>query len=97
LRFKLVAHLLDLRGLRFEGCFKPRNGGFLSLIYFGSLLDLAVFFEELIEQHRVHGLIAHRVGFALFVPRNQIGIYLFHLFGDKAKLRKGRVGSTAFL
>src|SRR5437899_2810061 len=43
-------------------------------------------FEKLIEQHRVHRLVAHRVSFSLSVASNEIGIDLFHLLGDQAKL-----------
>jgi hypothetical protein len=31
------------------------------------LLDLAVFFEEFVEQHRVHRVVAHGLGLALFI------------------------------
>jgi hypothetical protein len=38
----LVAHLLDLRCLFLKSCFKPRNRGFLPLIYFGLFLHLSL-------------------------------------------------------
>jgi len=34
---------------------------------FALLLYFAVFFEELVKQHRVHCFVAHRVGLALLV------------------------------
>ena len=33
-----------------------------------------MFFEELIEQHCIHGFVAHGVGLAVFVPSYQAGI-----------------------
>src|SRR5438034_6927746 len=57
-----------------------RDGRFLFLV-------LAMLFEELIEQHRVHSFIADCVRLALFVTSHQIRVYLFHLLGDQAKLR----------
>ena len=63
-RFNLRAHLLNLRGLLFE----LRREDSHSLL---QLLDFAVFFEELIEQHRVHRFVAYRVRLlkALFEAR----------------------------
>jgi len=46
-----------------------------------------VFFEELVEQHRVHRLVAHSVNFPLTVASHQSGIDLFHFLGHEAKLR----------
>src|SRR6266576_4723658 len=45
-------------------------------------------FEELIEQHRVHLVIAYAVGLTLFIGHNQIRIHLGDLFGDQTKLRR---------
>ena len=64
--FNLGAHFLNLRGVLFKlRSDKPHV--FLEitdrrslLLYFTSLLvDLFVFFEELVEQHLVHLLVAH--------------------------------------
>ena len=44
-------------------------------------------FQELIEQHRVHRFVAHRVRLALLVARHQIGVHLFHFLGHEAELR----------
>ena len=90
----LRTHFLDLRGL----LFKAGNDSlhpFLQLadcsflfLYFASLcLDLFVFFKELVEQHRIHRLIADTVRLALVVASDQIGIHLFHLLGHQAELR----------
>src|SRR5215831_16379224 len=46
-----------------------------------------MFLEELVEQHRVHSLVAHAVRLALLVTSYQIGINLFHLLGHQAELR----------
>src|SRR5438552_17527021 len=43
--------------------------------------------EELIEQHRVYRLVAHGVGLAVGIASHQIGVHLFHLLSDEAKLR----------
>src|SRR5262249_53605034 len=43
-----------------------------------------------IEQHRVYSVVPHRVRFALFVASNQIGVHLFDLLGNEAKLRDPR-------
>ena len=45
-----------------------------------------MFFEELIEQHRVHLVIAHGVGVSFFVERHQVGICFRHLLGDQTEL-----------
>jgi len=39
-----------------------------------------MFFEELVEQHRVHRFVAHCVRFPIFIARHQVRVYLFHLF-----------------
>jgi hypothetical protein len=54
-----IAHRLDLHCLRFEACSESLD--FLLLLREGrfQLLHLAVLFEELVQQHRVHRLIAH--------------------------------------
>src|SRR5205085_2932681 len=49
-------------------------------------LHLAVLFEELIEQHRVHLVVTHAVGFSLFVAYHQIRIDRLHLLGHQPKL-----------
>ena len=78
-RFNLRAHLLNLRGLLFE----LRREDSHSLL---QLLDFAVFFEELIEQHRVHRFVAYRVRLALLVTHHEIRIHLFHLLDHQPKL-----------
>jgi len=53
-QFKLGAHFLDKRSLLFQ--FTLERIDFLLL-----LLYYAVFFQELVEQNRVHRVIAHGV------------------------------------
>src|SRR5262249_1232660 len=85
-QFDFLVHLLDLRGLFFQGCLQPHYGR-LQLSHFLFLrLHLAVFFEELVEQHRVHRLIAYRVRLALVVASHQVWIHLFNLLGDQTEL-----------
>ena len=44
-------------------------------------------FEEFVKQHRVHLIVAHGIRFSFLVAHDQIGIYVFHIFGHKTKLR----------
>jgi hypothetical protein len=50
-------------------------------------LNFSVLFEELIEQHRVHRVIAHSIRLALLVTGHKVGIYFFYVFSHEAKLR----------
>src|SRR6266536_1163850 len=63
--------------------------GVLSLLRNRSFqyLHLLVLFEELVEQHRIHLVVEHAVGFSFFVAHHQLSIRLSHLLGDKAELR----------
>ena len=51
------------------------------------LLNLVMSFEKLIEQHCVHLVVAHAVGFSFFIAHHQVGVYPFYLFGHKSELR----------
>src|SRR5437762_3260683 len=51
------------------------------------LLHFAVLFEELVEQHRVHRLVAHGVDLTLLIASHQSGVHLFYLLGHQPKLR----------
>jgi len=53
-------------------------------IPFPRFLDFAMLFEELIEQHRVHLIVAHAVGLSIFVAHDEIRIHPGHFLGDKA-------------
>src|SRR5881392_1751046 len=44
-------------------------------------------FEKLVEQHRVHRIIAHRVRLSIGVANYQIGIYLLYLLGHESEFR----------
>src|SRR5215831_21390156 len=44
-----------------------------------------MFFKELVEQHRVHRVVANRVRFALLIASHQIGIYLFHVLSHESE------------
>src|SRR5919106_34467 len=52
-----------------------------------------MFFEELVEQHRVYRIVAHGVDVALLVAHDQVGVYLSHFLGDQAKLRRAALVS----
>ena len=79
-RFKLGAHFLDLRCLLLE--LRGENVNLFLLF-----LVLAVLFEELVEQHGVHGVVAHCVGLSIRIACDQSRVDLFHIFRDEAKLR----------
>jgi hypothetical protein len=53
-------------------------------------LHLAVLFEKLVEQHRVHHLVAHAFQLAFIVAIHQSGVHFFHLLGDQAKSERLR-------
>ena len=44
-------------------------------------------FEELVKQHRVHLVVAHAVGFSVFVADHQVRIHFFYFLGYQSKLR----------
>jgi len=46
-----------------------------------------VLFEELVEEHRVHLVVTHAVGFSFFVAYHQVTIYLLHFFSYEPALR----------
>ena len=71
-----------------------RDGGFLSIYSKGELtnppllfLDFAVLFKELVEQHRVHCVVAHAIDFAIASASHQIGAYLFYILGNQIRSR----------
>src|SRR6266481_1261661 len=49
-------------------------------------LEFSVSFEKLIEQHRVHLVIADSKRLALVIARHEIGSYLGYFLGHQAKL-----------
>jgi hypothetical protein len=51
-------------------------------------LDCSVLFEELVEQHRIHGVVAHGVDLALGVAHHQVRVHLGYLFGNQTELRR---------
>ena len=47
-------------------------------------------FEKLVEQHRVHRVVAHGVGLSFFIAHDQIRIHFFNLLSYKSELRCAR-------
>src|SRR6266508_3207808 len=47
-----------------------------------------MFFEELIEQHRVHCVVAHGVDLAVLFAHHQVGVHRIHFLSDQTKLRR---------
>src|SRR5438132_13755486 len=43
-------------------------------------------FEKLIEQHRVHLVVAHAVGFSFLVAHYKLVIHFVYFFGNKSEL-----------
>src|SRR6266568_8279352 len=57
-------------------------------LYFPLLLKKRLmFFEKLVEQHRVYRVVAHGVDLAVLVANHQVRVYLGYFLGDQAKLR----------
>src|SRR5207249_8747970 len=54
-----------------------------------------MFFQKLVEQHRVDRVVAHGVNLALLVAHDQVRVHLGHFLGDQTKLR--RVFSVALV
>ena len=77
--FRLRADLLNLHALLPHSDCKRCN---LLL----ELLHSLVLFEEFVEQHCVHRLVAHGVDFPLFITNHQIRIDRFHVLGHQTKL-----------
>ena len=57
------------------------------LIFRSLLFTFAVLFKELVQQHRVHRLVAHGVGFAFVITCHQSWVHLFHFLRYEAELR----------
>ena len=51
------------------------------------LFNSAVLFQKLVEQHRVHCFVAHRVNFAILVANYQIRVHFFYFLSYQAELR----------
>jgi hypothetical protein len=47
------------------------------------LLYLAVLFEKLVEQHRVHRFVADGLRFSMFISGDQDGVNLGHFLGNQ--------------
>ena len=56
---------------------------FLLLINARLLLDFVMFFEEFVEQHRIHCFVADSIRLAFFIADDQIWINLRHIFSDQ--------------
>src|ERR1044072_4081745 len=79
----LVIHGLDFRVEIFQS-----RGKILLLLrdFRFELLDLLVLFEELIEQHRVHRVVANAVGLSEFIADDQVWINFRYFFGNQSEL-----------
>ncbi len=86
-RSKSFYLLLLERNLRCEFILLLRDGRFLLLQPAVLLLDLAVLFQELVEQHRVHCFVAYSVYLAICIAHHQVGVHLLYLLRDQAELR----------
>ncbi len=50
-----------------------------------------MFFQKLIEQHRVHRIITYRIDLAVLVAHDEIRIHSGHFLGNQSKLRRAGV------
>jgi hypothetical protein len=78
---KLGAHFLEASSERFDLLLLLSDNRF-------QVLHLVMFFEELIEQHRVHCVVAHGVDVAVLIARHQARVHLGHFLRDQTKLRR---------
>jgi hypothetical protein len=74
-RSKSFNLLLLERNLRCEFIPLLRDGRFLLLQPAVLLLDLAVLFQELVEQHRVHRFVAHGIDLPFAIAHHEIGVF----------------------
>ena len=86
-----------LRCLLFDRCSEdfhsfPQLGNGCSL-----LLNFAMLFEELVEQHRIHRLVAHGVGLAFSVAHHEVRIHFFHLLSHETEPRDALRGNLFFV
>ena len=66
--------LSEVCGKRFNLLLQTCDSCFLFLV-------LAMFLEELIEQHGIYLIVADAIGFSILVAHDQVGIHLFHVLG----------------
>ena len=76
---------MDFRRLPFHDGRKRFDLLLLSINIRLLFLVFAMFFEKLIEQHRVHSFVANRIWFSFFIGQYQGRIHLCDFFGDQAK------------
>jgi hypothetical protein len=97
-QFELIADFLQARSKRFNLLLLVRDlclelllllsdGRFLLRRSRLQVLNCAMLFKELVEQHRVDRLVAHRVNLAFGIASHEIGVHFFHFLGYEAKLR----------
>src|SRR6266540_4275350 len=81
IQFNLRAHLLQTSGKNLNLLFLLRDRRF-------QFLHLAVLFEEFIEQHGVHRVVAHGVNLTVLIAHHQVGVHFGNFLGDQTKLRR---------
>src|SRR6266498_1010781 len=80
IQFNLRAHLLQTSGKNLNLLFLLRDRRF-------QFLHSLMLFEEFVQQHRVHRVVAHGVNFTVLVTHYEVGVHSGHFFGDQTKLR----------
>src|SRR6266480_1962028 len=89
-QFKLAAHFLQASSKRFDLTLLVREFELKVLFQLRDshllLFDLAMLLEKLVQQHRVHRFVAHRIRLPVAVAGHGIGVYFFDFLGHKAKL-----------
>ena len=98
-QFKLIADFLQPRSKRFNLLLLVRDlclelllllsdGRFLLRRSGLQVLNCTVLFEEFVEQHRIHRVVANRIDPAFIVGYHQVGVCLGHFLGNQTKLRR---------
>src|SRR5690349_12340180 len=84
-RVHACAHRLDLHRLLFDRCHETLDNSFQSL-HLAFLFDKSlVLFKELIEQHRIERVVAHRVRLAVTAASRQIGTDLLYFPSNESE------------
>ncbi len=73
-RLDLCAHFLQARSKSFNLLLLLGYGRFLLLHFAVVVLDFAVFFEKLVQQHRVHGVVTDGVDLTVSVAHDQVRV-----------------------
>ena len=80
-RVNAGADLLQAREKRLDLVLLLRDGRF-------QVLHFAMLFEEFVEQHRIHCVVADSEEFAVLIAHDQVRVHRRDFFGDQPELRR---------